>query len=286
MKASTFVLLLLVSFSETKLKVDNLLKLAFELKVTDPYIIANGSDISFLFNIFKKLNSKTQFVSINSNFSETLFQIQNGIVLEKSYEFLTKIHTWKSWLVLSGKNEKHWPKMHQKIYFFNDSSNILTEKYQIKSKKMQRNLAIFEDHQLKWFENMDFVDRRSNFLNETIFAVVLPAEKRTFLRPNWKKIASKIVPESWEVTNFIDGIAIDHINAIAKELNFRLRHFYPFEKSWGSFDVLTDKATGLAKYLKGDAFSTYWIVYVYWMHWECIEDTLVYMGIHGDVLGM
>ena len=81
-------------------------------------------------------------------------------------------------------------------------------------------------------------------------AVVLPAGARTILPSNWAKEETNLVPDSWEVTDFIEGIAIDHITVISKELKFTIRHFHPFEKSWGSYDVSTGKATGFAKYLK------------------------------------
>ena len=55
---------------------------------------------------------------------------------------------------------------------------------------------------------------------------------------DWKKIAntSKIVPNTYEVTNLADGRYIDIVKQFSRMLHFKLRLFQRFDGKYGSID--------------------------------------------------
>ena len=97
-----------------------------------------------------------------------------------------------------------------------------------------------------------YLKRRANFHNETLLTVTFPSIHLTMLPPDWKvkAIESTLVPNSWEITDLATGLAKDHLDLIAKKLNFSLRHFKPFQKVWGGFDPKSGQTTGLPLYLQ------------------------------------
>ena len=72
----------------------------------------------------------------------------------------------------------------------------------------------------------------------TFLVMIELSQNDIILTKDWKKIAntSKIVPNTYEVTNLADGQYIDILKQFSRMLNFKFRLFRRFDGKWGSID--------------------------------------------------
>ena len=72
----------------------------------------------------------------------------------------------------------------------------------------------------------------------TLFVMIEQWKNDIILTKDWKKIAntSKIVPNTYEVTNLADGKSMDILKQLSKMLNFKVRIFRRFDGKWGGID--------------------------------------------------
>ena len=72
----------------------------------------------------------------------------------------------------------------------------------------------------------------------TFFVMIEQWKNDIILTKDWKKIAntSKIIPNTYEVTNLADGKYIDILKQFSRMLNFKIRLFKRFDGKWGSID--------------------------------------------------
>ncbi len=148
-------------------------------------------------------------------------------------------------------------RMNQQVYFVTASDLEIREAYSIGIIKLSKVIGEFVETEHGHYElsldidlSTDLGHRRNNLFGHAIKALVGQDPTYSYIRPGLERqdnFDSEL--ELYRADNFVNGLYIDVLNTLSKEVNFTYKTFAHSEQieSWGT--VINNKVTGLVRYI-------------------------------------
>ena len=144
----------------------------------------------------------------------------------------------------------------QKVYFLDESSNEVFEKYEINAITVKTKLGKVDNKTFVWEPgiNQDFMERRSDFQGETL-KVLTEDYGTNLLLDSTYKTKAPFYPsnQTYLVNGYISGLYYDILHELEKHLNFKSVIYKRKVTSWG-FVYPQDNGSFIGTGIVGDIY--------------------------------
>ena len=175
----------------------------------NPIIIGSKVDIENdeMHALMKNVMKSNQTISLTTNFKNVSFERTSGVIFEPDKDILNRFFgkkvsaiAQKPWIIVKNRFE-NYSRIDEPVYILDNGT--LYEHYEFKSLKFSNTLAKKYGNEFKWTENtpQNIFERRGNFQNITLIAVVEPDMGQNILPTDFEKFAiiSDMIPDTYEV---------------------------------------------------------------------------------------
>ncbi len=192
-----------------------------------------------------------------SNSTSDLEEFQAFIGKHISLALKKPIVIWSKSASINKMKTAILSRLDQRVYYFSTDSGELLEKFTINSHIVSNVLGHIatgtgndQSPRLKYVPTskglLGFEERRGNFHGYHIVAMTNDGSGGAFVDKNFENIAKYHEKnQTYDVTNLTTGPYFRYLTILAKEFNFTYNLYQRKDRTWGSLDIKTGKATGM-----------------------------------------